>query len=514
MITDDLPLLSLTLFLPLLGALFVLFIRGTEEIMARNAWAVGLLSSGATFLMTLVLCVGFDPTLTDFQRVESAHWLPNLNIHYQVGIDGISLCLMLLTTLLVPIALLVSSRTIKTKIRTYVLAFLVLETMMLGSFCALDLVLFYIFFEGVLIPMFLIIGVWGGERRVYASLKFFLYTLLGSVLMLVAIMVIYRLVGTTDLLQVQHFTFSRDIQIWLWLAFFASFAVKMPMWPVHTWLPDAHVEAPTAGSVLLAGIMLKMGAYGLIRFSLPLFPLACQYFAPLVFAMSVIAVIYTSLVALVQKDMKKLIAYSSVAHMGFVTCGLFTFSLEGAQGAFFQIISHGFVSAALFLCVGVLYDRMHTRDIAAYGGITKIMPLYGVAFMIFTLAGVGLPGTSGFVGEILVLVSAFQVSPWLAFGMGLGVILSAAYGLWLYGRVALGPLEKDALKKLLDLTIFEKIALYPLLVLVIFFGFYPTPILKMSEHALQGILKPYGQERSHHMPATLATPTRTHDIIG
>lgn len=511
----DLPLLSLVIFLPLVGALVVLLIRGPEDIMSRNAWAVGLLSSGATFILSLVLLAHFDHKVTTYQLLESYAWLPGLGIYYQVGLDGISLPLVLLTTLLVPIALLVSWASIKKKVRTYVIAFLLLETMMLGSFCALDLLLFYIFFEGVLIPMFLIVGIWGGDRRVYAALKFFLYTLLGSVLMLVAIIYIYRQVGATELQQVEAYRFARDAQLWLWLAFFASFAVKMPMWPVHTWLPDAHVEAPTAGSVLLAGVMLKMGAYGFMRFSLPLFPQASTYFAPAVFALSVIAVVYTSLTALVQKDMKKLIAYSSVAHMGFVTCGLFTFSLEGAQGAYYQVISHGFVSAALFLCVGVLYDRLHTRNIGAYGGIAKLMPLYATVFLIFTLGSIGLPGTSGFVGEVLVLVAAFQVKGLLAFGMGLGVILGAAYGLWLYGRVVLGPLEKESLKKLLDLTWVEKAALYPLVVLTLFFGVYPTPLLKMSEGAIKEMLAPYVQGHAHEQaPHTLAVPMRTHDIIG
>lgn len=517
MLLDDLPLLSLTLFLPLLGALCVVFIRGDETMMARNAWAVGLLSSVVTFFLSLVLWARFDASVPGYSWQESAQWLVGLGLHYRVGLDGISLPLVLLTTLLVPMALLVSAKNIKEKTRTYVVSFLVLETMMLGSFMALDLFLFYIFFEGVLIPMFLIIGIWGGVRRVYASLKFFLYTLLGSVLMLVAILVIYREVGSTDLLmvQAQAHLFSPNAQKWLWLAFLASFAVKIPMWGVHTWLPDAHVEAPTAGSVVLAGVMLKMGGYGLVRFSLPLFPDASQYFAPLMFTLSALAVIYTSLVALVQKDMKKLIAYSSVAHMGFVTCGLFTFSLEGVQGAYFQMISHGFVSAALFFCVGVLYDRLHTRDIAAYGGVAKVMPLYTTLSMIFVLASVGLPGTTGFVGEVLVLIASFHISPFLAFAMGLGIILGAAYGLWLFARVWLGPLEKDAVKKLLDLTPTEKTVLIPLAALVIVFGVYPTPLLRMSEGALAQILNAYTHAPSAPSSTTLDAPSeRTYDFIG
>ncbi|MCA0370662.1 MAG: NADH-quinone oxidoreductase subunit M [Proteobacteria bacterium] len=516
MLLDDLPLLSLTLFLPLLGAFCVVFIRGDETMMARNAWSVGLLTSCVTFLLSLVLWARFDPSAADYTWQESAQWLVDLGLHYRVGIDGISLPLVVLTTLLVPLALLVSAKNIKEKTRTYVVCFLVLETMMLGSFMALDLFLFYIFFEGVLIPMFLIIGVWGGPRRVYASLKFFLYTLLGSVLMLVAILVIYREVGSTDLLMVEAYRFPLEAQKWLWLAFLASFAVKIPMWGVHTWLPDAHVEAPTAGSVVLAGVMLKMGGYGIVRFLMPLFPEASQYFAPFILTVSAVAVIYTSLVALVQKDMKKLIAYSSVAHMGFVTCGLFTFTIEGVQGAYFQMISHGFVSAALFFCVGVLYDRLHTREIAAYGGVAKVMPLYTTLAMIFVLASVGLPGTTGFVGEVLVLIASFHVSPFLAFFMGLGIILGAAYGLWLFARVWLGPLEKDAVKKLLDLTNTEKTVLIPLAALVIVFGFYPSPILRMSEGALAQILNEYTRAPQTPTPTTSqhAARERTHDLIG
>jgi NADH-quinone oxidoreductase subunit M len=408
-----------------------------------------------------------------------------------MGVDGISLPFVLLTTLLMPLCILASWVSITARVKEYMIAFLVLETLMLGVFTSLDLVLFYLFFEGGLIPMFLIIGIWGGPRRVYASFKFFLYTLAGSLLMLLAIMAIYSEAGTTDIPTLLTHGFPASMQTWLWFAFLASFAVKLPMWPVHTWLPDAHVEAPTAGSVILAGILLKMGGYGFLRFSIPMFPLASAEFAPLIFALSVIAIIYTSLVALAQEDAKKLIAYSSVAHMGFVTIGVFTLTMQGLQGGIFQMLSHGIVSGALFLCVGVIYDRMHTREISAYGGLADRMPLYAFCFMVFTLANVGLPGTSGFVGEFLSLLGAFRINTWVAFLATTGIILSAAYALWLYGRIIFGKLEKPALKYITDLSWREVAVMSPLVVLTIFFGFYPGPILDASAVSVEALIKNY-----------------------
>jgi len=390
---------------------------------------------------------------------------------------------------LMPFAILASWESVEKRVKEYMIAFLVLETLMIGVFCALDLVLFYLFFEGGLIPMFLIIGIWGGKRRVYASFKFFLYTLVGSLLMLLAILAMYGFAGTTDITVLLKTDFPKQMQFWLWLAFFASFAVKMPMWPVHTWLPDAHVEAPTAGSVILAAILLKMGGYGFIRFSLPMFPDASAYFAPLVFALSVIAIVYTSLVALVQEDIKKLIAYSSVAHMGFVTMGLFTLNPQGVQGAMFLMISHGFVSGALFLCVGVIYDRMHTRDIAAYGGLVNRMPLYAFVFMVFTMANVGLPGTAGFVGEFLSLLGAFQTNSWVALIATSGVILSAAYALYLYRRVVFGVLEKSSLKDIADLSPREIAIFTPLVLLTIYYGVQPDPILNTTAASVDHLIQ-------------------------
>jgi NADH-quinone oxidoreductase subunit M len=410
--------------------------------------------------------------------------------------------------LLTPLALKASVKSIKHKTRTYIAAFLILETMMIGTFCSLDIVYFYIFFESVLIPMFLIIGIWGGERRIYSAFKFFLYTLLGSVLMLIAMIIMVQESQTTHIPLMQNFVFENSLQTWLWLAFFASFAVKVPMFPFHTWLPDAHVEAPTAGSVILAGILLKMGGYGFVRFSLPLFPEASQLFAPLVYTLSVVGVIYTSVVALVQTDMKKLIAYSSVAHMGIVTFGLFSFKEEGIQGAIFQMISHGLVSAALFLCVGVLYDRIHSREITRYGGVAKVMPLYAIAFMIFTFGSIGLPGTSGFVGEILVLISAFSVGGLWAATLGLGMILGAAYALWLYSRVMLNKLEKEDLKKLPDLTSLEKTCFIPLLSLILLLGFYPKPLLDLTHRSVQKLIKPF------HESTTLLTDASFDFLLG
>jgi NADH-quinone oxidoreductase subunit M len=485
---SDFPILSLVTFLPLVGAFFILLIRGDNEVVARNARMTALWTSSITFFLSLLLWTGFDRKSAAFQFVEKNPWIESFDISYHMGVDGISVLFVLLSTLLTPICVLASWDAIKVRVREYMIAFLVLETLMVGMFCALDFVLFYIFFEGVLIPMFLIIGVWGGQRRVYAAFKFFLYTLTGSVLMLLAILAIYLQAGTTDVPTLLKYALPGDIQYWLWLAFFASFAVKVPMWPVHTWLPDAHVEAPTAGSVILAGVLLKMGAYGFLRFSVPMLPIATDFFTPMVFSLSIIAVIYTSLVALVQLDMKKLIAYSSVAHMGFVTLGIFTLNQQGVTGAIFQMLSHGIVSAALFLCVGVIYDRMHTREISRYGGLAERMPVYAFFFMIFMLASVGLPGTSGFVGEILILVGLFQVSTWAATLAATGVILGAAYMLWLYRRVIFGKLTKDDLKSIMDMNRREVAVFTPLLVLTILMGVYPGPFLEIIEVSVANLV--------------------------
>jgi NADH-quinone oxidoreductase subunit M len=488
---NDWPILSLVTFLPLAGVLFILFVRGDEATVARNARYIAMWTSMATFLLSLTLWTGFDPTTAAFQFVEKVAWIPGASINYHMGLDGISLFFVLLSTLLTPICILSSWEAVQSRVREYMIAFLVLETMMVGMFCALDMLVFYIFFEGVLIPMFIIIGVWGGGRRVYAAFKFFLYTLLGSVLMLVAMLTMYFEAGTTDVPALMAFKFAADIQPWLWLAFFASFAVKVPMWPVHTWLPDAHVEAPTAGSVILAGVLLKMGGYGFLRFSIPMFPEASDMFAPLIFALSVIAVIYTSLVALAQEDLKKLIAYSSVAHMGFVTIGMFTLNEQGVQGSIFQMLSHGIVSGALFLCVGVVYDRMHTREIAAYGGLVNRMPRYALVFMIFTMASVGLPATSGFVGEFLVLMGAFEVSTWLAAFAATGVILGAAYMLYVYRRIIFGVLDKENLKGILDLSPREIAVFAPLIVLVFWMGIYPASFLDMMAVSVDNLIANY-----------------------
>ncbi|MFZ5781601.1 MAG: NADH-quinone oxidoreductase subunit M [Pseudomonadota bacterium] len=472
------PILSLITFLPLVGAVFCLVVNGPKEAVERNCRSVALVTSVVTFLISLLLWARFDVTKAGFQFEEKLDWVPALGIGYHVGIDGISLFFVLLSTLLTPICILASWESVHVRVKEYMVAFLVLETFMVGMFCALDLALFYVFFEGVLIPMFLIIGVWGGPRRVYAAFKFFLYTLLGSVLMLLAIIAIYWQLGTTDLvvaMEQLHLPFAW--QCYLWLAFFASFAVKVPMWPVHTWLPDAHVEAPTAGSVILAGVLLKMGGYGFLRLSIPLLPEATQYFAPLVFGLSVVAVIYTSLVALVQEDMKKLIAYSSIAHMGLVTIGAFVLNVQGVQGSVFQMLSHGIVSAALFLCVGVVYDRMHTREIAAYGGLVHRMPRYAFTFLVFTLASVGLPGLSGFVGEFLVLLGTFKVNTWVAALAATGLILGAAYALWLYRKIVFGELTKDSLKGIVDMNRREIVVFLPLLLLTLWMGVYPNSFL-------------------------------------
>jgi NADH-quinone oxidoreductase subunit M len=483
------PILSTVTFLPLLGALLIAALRGGDEAANRNARFIALWTTLVTLALSLLLWRDFDPTTAQFQFVEQRGWLGVIKFH--MGVDGISLPFVLLTSLLMPLCILASWQSITERVKEYMIAFLVLETLMLGVFTSLDLVLFYLFFEGGLIPMFLIIGIWGGPHRVYASFKFFLYTLAGSLLMLLAIMAIYWEAGTTDIPTLLTHGFPASMQTWLWFAFLASFAVKLPMWPVHTWLPDAHVEAPTAGSVILAGILLKMGGYGFLRFSIPMFPLASAEFAPLIFALSVIAIIYTSLVALAQEDVKKLIAYSSVAHMGFVTIGVFTLTMQGLQGGIFQMLSHGIVSGALFLSVGVIYDRMHSREISAYCGLADRMPLYAFCFMVFTLANVGLPGTSGFVGEFLSLLGAFRINTWVAFLATTGVILSAAYALWLYGRIIFGKLEKPALKYITDLSWREVAVMSPLVVLTIFFGFYPGPILDASAVSVEALIKNY-----------------------
>ncbi len=486
----DWPILSTVTFLPLVGVALLLLTRGDTSLGRRNILNVSLLTTVFTFVVSLFIWINFDNSNTGFQMVEKHAWL-GTGISYHVGVDGISMLFVILTTLLMPFCILASWTSVEKRLKEYMIAFLVLETLMIGVFVSLDIVLFYVFFEAGLIPMFIIIGVWGGKDRVYASYKFFLYTLLGSVLMLLAIMAMYWDAGTTDIAALLQHDFPPQMQTWLWLAFFASFAVKMPMWPVHTWLPDAHVQAPTAGSVILAGILLKLGGYGFLRFSLPMFPLASDFFAPFVFTLSVIAIIYTSLVAMMQEDMKKLIAYSSVAHMGYVTMGIFAANQQGVQGAIFQMISHGFVSGALFLCVGVIYDRLHTREIAAYGGLVNNMPKYALAFMVFTMANVGLPGTSGFVGEFLTLIGIFRVNTWVALFAATGVILSAAYALWLYRRVVFGALEKESLKSMLDLSTREKLTLYPLIALTIFFGVYPAPILDATAASVDNLVNNY-----------------------
>ena len=492
-------LLSITTFIPAIAAgILALFLRGDDEAAQRNAKWLAMAATAMTFLVSLFILIGFNPQDTGFQFVEERTWIMGLN--YKMGVDGISILFVMLTTFLMPIVI-ASCWSVNTRVKEYMIAFLLLETLMLGVFMALDLVLFYLFFEAGLIPMFLIIGIWGGANRVYASFKFFLYTFLGSVLMLVAMVGMYSAAGTTDIPSLMGFPFGTDdfailgiqivggMQTLLWLAFFASFAVKMPMWPVHTWLPDAHVQAPTAGSVVLAAILLKMGGYGFLRFSLPMFPVGSDVMAPLVLWMSAIAIVYTSLVALVQEDMKKLIAYSSVAHMGFVTMGIFTFNQQGLDGAIFQMISHGFIAGALFLCVGVIYDRMHTRDIDAYGGLVNRMPAYAMIFMFFTMANVGLPGTSGFVGEFLTLVGVFQVNTWVAAVATSGVILSAAYALWLYRRVVMGDLIKESLKTITDMTTRERWIFAPLVFMTLLLGIYPalvTDIIGPSVTALVG----------------------------
>jgi NADH-quinone oxidoreductase subunit M len=498
------PILSVMTFVPLVGVLLIMALPAEDEAVKRNARWIALWHTVVAFAVSVIVAWRFDAASPEFQFVEKLPWLGGA-INYHMGVDGISLPFVLLTTALMPLCIIASWQPIQTRVKEYMIAFLVLETLMVGTFCAIDLVLFYLFFEGGLIPMFLIIGVWGGPRRVYASFKFFLYTLLGSVLMLLAIMAMYWDAGTTDIPTLLRHAFPRNMQTWLWVAFLASFAVKLPMWPVHTWLPDAHVEAPTAGSVILAAILLKMGGYGFLRFSLPMFPAASHDLAPLMFALAVVAVIYTSLVALMQEDVKKLIAYSSVAHMGFVTMGIFAATTQGVAGGIFQMVSHGIVSAALFLCVGVVYDRMHTREIAAYGGLVNRMPLYAAAFMVFTLANTGLPGTSGFIGEFLALIGTFPVNRPAAILATLGVILSAAYALWLYRKMMYGQL-KPSLAGIMDLDRREIIVLGPLVALTLFFGVYPKPVLDMSAASVAALLENYEKAIGAAKSAALVVP--------
>ena len=480
------PILSSLILLPTIGALFIFFVRSSNS-QYQSSKYVALFITLANFFLSLYLWIVFDNSIVDFQFVEEREWISGF-VNYKVGVDGISILFILLTTFITPICVITVNATIKNRLKDFLIAILILETFMIGVFCSLDLVVFYLFFEAGLIPMFLIIGIWGGERRVYSAFKFFLYTLLGSVLMLVAIISIYWITGTTDVIKLYELGIDAKYQNLLWLAFFSSFAVKTPMWPVHTWLPDAHVEAPTAGSVLLAAILLKMAGYGFIRFSLGLFPDASLYFVPLVYTLSLIAIIYTSLVALMQEDMKKLIAYSSVAHMGFVTLGIFTMTQQGIEGSIFQMISHGLVSAALFLCVGVVYDRLHTRLINRYGGLVSIMPKYAIVFMVFTLGALGLPGTSGFIGEFLVLMGAFKKNILVATIASLGVILGAAYMLWLYKRIIFGKLINEDVKKMVDLKRFEIVTLWLLVLPIIFFGFYPEPLINSIEVSVANMI--------------------------
>jgi NADH-quinone oxidoreductase subunit M len=485
------PWLSVITFLPLLGVIFILLIRGDAETVARNARSGALWTSLVTFAVSLGLWINFDNSTADFQFVEKVEWIPGLGLTYHLGIDGISMFFIILATLLTVLCILASWVSITERVKEFMIAFLILETLMVGMFSSLDLILFYVFFEGVLIPMFIIIGVWGGPRRNYAAFKFFLFTLAGSVLMLLAILTMIFEAGTADMTLLLKHDFPLTLQPWLWLAFFASFAVKMPMWPVHTWLPDAHVEAPTAGSVILAGVLLKFGGYGFLRFSLPMFPIASADFTPFIFGLSVIAIIYTSLVALAQEDMKKLIAYSSVAHMGFVTMGVFAANIQAVEGAIIQMLSHGVVSAALFLLVGVVYDRIHSREISDYGGLVHRMPSYALVFMIFMLASVGLPGTSGFVGEFLVLTGTFQVNAWVAMLAATGVILGAVYMFYLYRRVIFGPLTKESLAAIRDMNGREIAVFAPLVVIVFAMGIYPEPFLNVLHVSVENLIERY-----------------------
>ncbi|WP_323042109.1 NADH-quinone oxidoreductase subunit M [Gemmobacter sp.] len=509
-------LISIITFTPAIGALILaVFLRGNDAAAQRNAKWLALAATTATFLISIFLIAGFDPADTGFQFVETHDWI--MGLRYKVGVDGISILFVMLTTFLMPITI-ASCWEVETRVKEYMIALLMLESLMIGVFVALDLVLFYLFFEAGLIPMFLIIGIWGGKDRIYASFKFFLYTFFGSVLMLVAMIAMYVDAGTTDIAALLNHNFASEafpilgiqvvggMQTLLWLAFFASFAVKMPMWPVHTWLPDAHVQAPTAGSVILAAVLLKMGGYGFLRFSLPMFPVASDLLAPLVFWMSAIAIVYTSLVAIAQHDMKKLIAYSSVAHMGYVTMGIFAANQQGIDGAIFQMLSHGFISGALFLCVGVIYDRMHTREIDAYGGLVNRMPAYALVFMFFTMANVGLPGTSGFIGEFLTIMGVFQVNTWVAFVAATGVILSAAYALWLYRRVVWGELIKESLKTITDMTGRERAIFAPLVAMTLLLGIYPSLVTDIIGPSVGALITDYQAA----IPAEAGTQLASH----
>ena len=492
------PILSLIIFVPLIGAFFILITRGSQKNVEKNSKYLAIFTSVANFLISIFLWLSFDTSTSEFQFVEKRIWIKGF-INYQLGVDGISILFILLTTFIAPICIFSGINSIKFKIKEFFIAILLMETLMLGVFCSLDLVLFYLFFEGGLIPMFLIIGIWGGPKRVYSAFKFFLFTLLGSVLMLVAIISIYWIADTTDLIKLLEFRIPSEYQYLLWLAFFSSFAVKLPMWPVHTWLPDAHVEAPTAGSVILAAILLKMAGYGFIRFSLGMFPVASEYFTPLIFTLSVIAIIYTSLVALMQEDMKKLIAYSSVAHMGFVTIGIFSLTKQGLEGSIIQMLSHGLVSAALFLCVGVVYDRFHSRMISSYGGLVNNMPKYAFVFMVFSLAALGLPGTSGFIGEFLILVGVFQKNIAVAVLASLGIILAAAYMLWLYRRVIFGRVASAEIRQMSDLNKTEMYIFSCIVFLIIFFGIYPEPLFNTVDISINNLIDNYQNDLNVHL---------------
>ena len=493
----DIPILSSLILLPTIGAIFIFFSKSNVEKYNSSKY-IALFISTANFILSLYLWFVFDNSISEFQFVENRKWIAGL-VNYKVGVDGISILFIILTTFITPLCVISVNTTVKKRLKDFLISILLLETLMIGVFCSLDLVVFYLFFEGGLIPMFLIIGIWGGERRVYSAFKFFLFTLLGSVLMLVAIITIYWLTGTTDVEALYEIGIETKYQNLLWLAFLSSFAVKTPMWPVHTWLPDAHVEAPTAGSVLLAAILLKMAGYGFIRFSIGLFPVASDYFVPLIYALSLIAIIYTSLVALMQEDMKKLIAYSSVAHMGFVTLGIFTLTQQGIEGGIFQMISHGLVSAALFLCVGVVYERMHTRLIKDYGGVVSVMPKYAIVFMVFALGSLSLPGTSGFIGEFLILMGAFKKSFFVAAVASIGVILGAAYILWLYKRVIFGKIINQDVKKLIDLNNSEIFILWSLAIPILFFGFYPEPLINTIEVSINNLIEVYNLNLENYM---------------
>jgi len=495
------PILSAIIFIPLIGALFILVTKEEQKAVVKNSKYVAIFSSLTNFFLSIFLWYSFDTSTSEFQFVEEKNWMEGF-INFQLGIDGISILFILLTTFITPICIFSGIQSIKFKLKEFFIAILVMETLMLGVFCSLDLVLFYLFFEGGLIPMFLIIGIWGGPKRVYSAFKFFLFTLLGSVLMLIAIISIYWITGTTDVIKLLDIRIPQEYQYLLWLAFFSSFAVKLPMWPFHTWLPDAHVEAPTAGSVILAAILLKMAGYGFMRFSLGLFPVASDYFTPLIFTLSIIAIIYTSLVALMQDDMKKLIAYSSVAHMGFVTIGIFSLTKQGLEGSIIQMISHGLISAALFLCVGVVYDRLHSRMISSYGGLVNIMPKYAFVFMIFVLAALGLPGTSGFVGEFLVLVGTFQINIFVAVLASLGVILAAAYMLWLYKRVIFGKMASSEIKEMADLNKTEIYIFASLVFLTLFFGIYPEPLFNTIDISVSNLIDNYQTDLNFYLAQT------------